>query len=191
MSAQRTSPDMELMSKIAALANINAEIILRLNNSKIQNPLTYRVSASGNRTGHVQLAAVVRDTYVDPFTLCNQIQIQPVEDYFNDKLDYRVQNYADLCRLNAAMLPIAKKYELFGPTPKALEILQLFKGNYESIQIALGAIEEVANGRGEFRASVEQKITKVNALIDQVKELKSEIESDVRQYNQQFQRDDD
>jgi hypothetical protein len=99
---------------------------------------------------------------VNLLELCQPIQVQPVEDFFNDKLDYSIHQFADLGRLNKDLLPIATKYELFGSTPKAIAVLQKFKENYDHIHIALGKIEEDCYARQTRRIAVRTQVAELN-----------------------------
>ncbi len=178
--------DIVLIKKITAIAKINQEIIDRIPWKDVGKKPTYTVQ-SNQQEGLLTKIKLVRSasTAVDLVQLCQPIQIQAIEDYFNDKLDYNVRNISDITRLNGSMLPVAHKYELFGPTPKALRVLRQFKENYEAIQIALGKIEEVFYERNDSEKVLNAKVDQLNARADQIRQLAKELERDVKLLQQE------
>jgi hypothetical protein len=99
--------------------------------------------------------------------------LTPIQDIFNDKLDFSCNTFDDIVRLNAGLLSTSQKYELFGTSTKAQQELQKFLNNFELLQIFLGQIEEkfieVPSSRVKYEKELQEINQKVNALLPLVK----------------------
>ena len=182
MSSLELAQDILLMQQITARAKLNEEILGRINSADMEREFTYSISTPfdsiQNRLAqptsyHFSEIALIKSRSQFAITLlelCQPIQVQPVEDFFNDKLDYSIHQFADLGRLNKDLLPIATKYELFGSTPKAIAVLQKFKENYDNIHIALGKIEQNCHSRQVRLNAVRTQVTALNKRLEELKE---------------------
>eukprot|EP00386_Alphamonas_edax_P002282 GDKI01006811.1.p1 GENE.GDKI01006811.1~~GDKI01006811.1.p1 ORF type:complete len:133 (-),score=34.96 GDKI01006811.1:37-435(-) len=84
-------------------------------------------------------ARIVKETPFHP----TKYELEDIPDTFNDKLDFTsVQTFERVAELNRRMLPVAKKYELFGGSEPSLAVLQKFHHNFIGIQTYLGCIQE-------------------------------------------------
>lgn len=70
------------------------------------------------------------------------LDMREIPDVFNDKLNWKYDDWESLLDLQRKVLKVAQKYELFGESPKASESLRDFLSNLETIQLELGGIEE-------------------------------------------------
>jgi hypothetical protein len=182
MSSLELAQDILLMQQITARAKLNEEILGRINSADMEREFTYSISTPfdsiQNRLAqptsyHFSEIALIKSRSQFAITLlelCQPIQVQPVEDFFNDKLDYSTHQFADLARLNKAMLPIATKYELLGSNPKVIAVLQKFKENYDNIHIALGKIEQNCHSRQVRLNAVRTQVTALNKRLEELKE---------------------
>jgi hypothetical protein len=53
----------------------------------------------------------------------------PIEDLFNDKLNFGCKTFEQIVTLNRDMLRVAQKYKMFGGSQPAIEALKLFLTN--------------------------------------------------------------
>jgi hypothetical protein len=121
---------------------------------------------------------------VDDFlsSWCTEKTLSPVEDFFNDKLDFKCLSFKDLDRLNTEILPVARKFKLFECSKGALDALRLFLTNYEVIQVLLGEIEAALQDQ---ESQLEEHQERINKLNDEVRECLVHFEEANKQHRDQ------
>lgn len=92
------------------------------------------------------------------------VNLTKVEDIFNDKIDYSCSCFQDIVRLNESLLGVAKKYELFGESEKAIKEVEKFKANFELLHFYLGQIERQA-------IDTESELNKYNTEVEELNKI--------------------
>lgn len=124
------------LRKIIALAKINAEIITRITEMRVAIWHAFQAAKAPSCSPAACPAALVQGLKTP-----SPLRLQQPVDVFNDKIRYECATFRDVIRLNVDMLAVARKFEFFGETKRAMHELQKFKSNFEELQQALGAIE--------------------------------------------------
>lgn len=89
-----------------------------------------------------------------------------IQDVFNDKLNYSLQNYSDAVRLNFEMIKIASKYEMFGETTRATSELNKFLRNYHTLTKAFDhVLSRLVNGESS-KSDISSKLGEINSRFD-------------------------
>jgi len=128
-----------------------------------------------NETGKAEFAVKEEAIEVESQIIIDEFKprddsIKPVKDYFNDKINYQVENVKDLLRLSNEMFPVASKYvELFEENSRKMQaILHEFLGNYIGIYSSLwtlkGKLKDAVSNLAALQhheASINYNLTKL------------------------------
>lgn len=99
----------------------------------------------------------------------SSVQLRPVEDFFNDKINYSCTTFDDVVRLNEEMHKVCQKYKLFGATEDALRVISDFQSNLEIIQQMLGEIETLLQPATSRLAEISSQVNVANEAMLQTK----------------------
>jgi len=161
--------DLELLQKIQAIAKVNEEIITRISNKKsIVVGHSYFLGHQCTKTPQffLQESKEMQDVNkVLQSWIPNGATITPIEDFWNDKIDYSCTTFADICRLNKDLLRVAVKYRLLGGSADAIEIIEMFMRNFECLQVFLGSLEEKLMDHSSRFTEINQKVDQINQLL--------------------------
>jgi len=94
--------------------------------------------------------------------------IKPIEDFWNDKIDYSCTTFEDVCRLNKELLRVAVKYRLLGGSAEATEVIEMILRNLECLQVFLGNLEENVQDQPSKFIDLNQKIETINKLLSDI-----------------------
>jgi len=172
--------DIELLKKIQAIVTINEEIIQRVkakqsvvtscNFTVVQGQFTVEVKETKESQNAQDLIKLWQA----------KVELTPVEDIFNDKIEYTCTTIDDVGNLNGQILRVAQKFKRFGGSSEAVEDLIKFKENVEKIQVCLGELEEKLMDVDSKLGELNQSAEKINKKIARLQELagKSSISCD-------------
>ena len=142
-----------LGAKLKALAKVNQEII-----DRIEACMDNRVICGYSYSLTCQLNSSALEQTKEPWTFSStpqQVRVsrliqgwrylgqefEAAEDVFNDKIDYCMETYVDVTRLNADLLKVGSKYcDLLADKPKTRAGIRNFLTNLEIVQVALGQL---------------------------------------------------
>lgn len=112
---------------------------------------------------------------MDTFLACwtTEKTLSPVEDIFNDQLDFACSSLEDLKRLNAKMLQVAGKFKFFDCTEHALGLLREYLANYEVIHALFSEINEAIR---EYKSDLEAHQNTINTINEEIRDRLSGIE---------------
>jgi len=224
MSKKKGEPIMDtVINKISALAQVNEEIISRIQQKTDTKKYHYHLSTTtttttpaqvgcpngcgsayisggrcnscggglwnGYQTLQVTVTAVPKETLQSVVSIqesTKQVQtstilaswkntqtLKEIPDVFNDKVVYSIQNFNNLVDLNKRLPAVARKYELFGESSKAVKQLSLFLDNLEVIQVCLGEIEARLIDDKSSLQKLQQEIDKANKILMGVLQMES------------------
>ncbi len=101
------------------------------------------------------------------------IQLDPIIDLFNDRLNYVCNSLEDVVRLNRDMLPIALKYDFLGNSAKSNAELSKFLKNYQLINESLVQTEKNLQPLFNQHTFIRESIETINEKIRQLREYES------------------
>jgi hypothetical protein len=98
---------------------------------------------------------------IDAWTGENVEKLEVPKDFFNDKIDYKLANFADVKRLMEQVPTVAEKWTFARDTPSSRAQVRIFLGNLEKLQVALGQLHELIMDspdplKGSKQAEVEE-----------------------------------
>jgi hypothetical protein len=169
------------LAKIKGLATVNSEIIQRLSQPQQQRVVAYKYYVEyADQSFKVREEKEERPgtrvfnpllTSVSPFVADwrGNVDLIRVDDIFNDKIDYDCTCFQDIVRLNEALLGVAKKYELFGESEKAINEVEKFKANFESLHLSLGLVERQVVDTDSELAKYRAEVEELNNILSRLK----------------------
>lgn len=160
----------DLLKKINAIALVNEEIIARIRAKKEVQTYSYAITtdtSADKKKLVVKCEQVVCKTPAASIvaTFKPACKFAEIPDIFNDKISYTCSSFDDLARINQQMLPVARKFDLFGNSDKAVKELEKYKINFELVQTQLGRIEEQLIDAKSIVAEVQRQVDVVNAAL--------------------------
>jgi len=138
-----------LLKKIEAVAKINDEIIVKINERKIKKSFSCNVEQVGHPQRRYILNEEVVEEPVADLTKAWEFKgtkefVTDVWDIFNDHVDYNATSFTAICALNKTLLEISKKFKLFDKNNEAaVANLTKYLKNLEVVQTALGSVDEL------------------------------------------------
>jgi hypothetical protein len=154
-----------LLQKISALASVNREIASRISSKKEVTRLEYEIVYDSQKNQFVSAeVATPFDARSITTSWRSKVALNPIEDIFNDNLQFGVAEFDSLMMLNEKMLAVAQKYKLFGESEPAREKLRQFLTNFELVQTAIGSLESDLQDSTSGRAEVAQNVAALNLV---------------------------
>eukprot|EP01116_Phalansterium_solitarium_P009453 TRINITY_DN235_c0_g2_i1.p1 TRINITY_DN235_c0_g2~~TRINITY_DN235_c0_g2_i1.p1 ORF type:complete len:256 (-),score=41.46 TRINITY_DN235_c0_g2_i1:99-866(-) len=131
----------ELISKASSVFEENASLISEINHAVSSSPLefstrfSYELHCLDWRLDlHAVPTTISAEEFVNGWRTNSRPLIQ-VQDVFGDCLDFRVETFADIERLNAAMMSVVLKFDLFGGS--GVPVVRQFVANFELLRTLL------------------------------------------------------
>jgi len=168
--------DVELLSKIQAIAHINEEIFTRIKNKKkVVTGFRYEIN-QGSLS--IEIKEIKEELEVQNLLKIwePKIELKSVEDIFNDNIDYTCKKFEDIIRLNNQMNKVVQKFRRFGGSSEAIEDITSFMYNFELLQVSLGSLEEKM-------LDVNSQFEKLNKMAEEVNQ-KMKILKDIAEKSQ-------
>uniref|UniRef100_A0A0G4HS00 Uncharacterized protein n=1 Tax=Chromera velia CCMP2878 TaxID=1169474 RepID=A0A0G4HS00_9ALVE len=136
--------DNETLRKVYSVMKVNAEIIHRLQqvgNKQVVLGWDLHVTFSSGKFAVKQIATDAQTAQQIVSQFVPECELIPIEDLFNDKLNFQCRKFNDLARLNGEMWRVAKKYEMFEGSSRSEKVLQDWLENFNRLMVALGTLE--------------------------------------------------
>jgi len=195
--------DTPLIQKIDAIAKVNNEIITRIElMSKEDIIIGYDYTLSQNM--QKQSINVRSDLPSKVFSIsdrkitknaseiinawCPVKELQKIDDFFNDNLDYNCNSFSDIIRLNKEMVRVSKKYVIFDCTQTAINVISSFLDNIEILQTFLGEIETLLSQSSPSKLEkLTAQINSLNKTLEGVAKSVVEVNEDEQKIKQKIQ----
>jgi len=156
------------LEKMGAIYTINQEIIDRIQSKESFSSYSYHLEISV-KTNRLELIEKEHKQdyaeFMEKYTIPKTPSLTVIEDLFKDNLNYNCRKFNDLCHLNTEMIKVAKQYLMFGGSQESIEVLELFKSNYEVLQVLLGDIEGKYTDIISYHEEFTEQVNRINETI--------------------------
>eukprot|EP01124_Arcella_intermedia_P001915 TRINITY_DN11062_c0_g1_i4.p1 TRINITY_DN11062_c0_g1~~TRINITY_DN11062_c0_g1_i4.p1 ORF type:complete len:370 (+),score=103.93 TRINITY_DN11062_c0_g1_i4:3-1112(+) len=167
-----------IFPKIKALRTVNDEILSRIQGKSKTTSFHYSITQQPSQDPHqpplfelsekreeVPTAEVIKNWKC-------KAKFVEIPDLFNDKLNYKVEDFEGLLNCYKGMCSVIDRvYAFFGEAIGNVPALPSFKQNFEMVQVCLGEVEGLVM---EQKSKKEALLEKVSALNQLAKELSLE-----------------
>eukprot|EP01119_Soliformovum_irregulare_P014160 TRINITY_DN3857_c0_g1_i1.p1 TRINITY_DN3857_c0_g1~~TRINITY_DN3857_c0_g1_i1.p1 ORF type:complete len:242 (+),score=44.63 TRINITY_DN3857_c0_g1_i1:82-726(+) len=163
--------------KFDAIFTVNKEIIARINQhpSSVLVDFAYSLKIEeGRKTLELVEQKITKQKKQLLTCWKPSVQLRPIKDLFNDKIDWTCKRFEDVVHLNDQLHEVCHKYEMFEGTSPALEAIQNFLTNMEILQQLLGEIESILQPPDSKMQEVTPQIQAINTFLSQAKKRSEE-----------------